>query len=83
MKCNKCGAKWEVDVSRSASIKICPFCQESLGDKPIGSGWKTFDSTEELLPHIASKYGVDKLFNPTLLKAYLSEERVTSGATVA
>ena len=61
MKCNKCNAEWQVDASRSASITVCPFCQEKI-ETEKASGWKYFDNTKELLEYIAAEYGNDALF---------------------
>jgi hypothetical protein len=61
MKCGKCGAEWKVDANRSSSLKLCPFCQESLETEKT-SGWKFFDNTKELLAFIAAEYGNDALF---------------------
>jgi hypothetical protein len=61
MKCNKCGAEWKVDASKSASISVCPFCQEKLANEK-SSGWQFFDNTKELLAFIAAEYGNDAIF---------------------
>ena len=61
MKCNKCGAEWKVDASRSVSITVCPFCQEKIVAKKSGD-WRYFDNTKELLAYVAAEYGNDALF---------------------
>ena len=61
MKCNKCGSKWETDASRSASITVCPFCQEKIVAEK-SSDWPFFDNTKELLAYVATEYGNDTLF---------------------
>jgi len=61
MKCNKCGAEWKVDAGRSASITVCPFCQEKIAADKSGE-WKYFDNTKELLEYVAAEYGNDALF---------------------
>ncbi|MCL2051841.1 MAG: DUF6273 domain-containing protein [Lachnospiraceae bacterium] len=59
MKCNKCNAEWKVDASRSASLTLCPFCQEKIEK---ASDWQYFDNTKELLAYVAAEYGNDALF---------------------
>jgi hypothetical protein len=68
MKCNRCNAEWQVDASRSASITVCPFCQEKIITEK-SSEWKFFDKTEELLKFVAEEYGSDALFG----KKYFSD----------
>ena len=73
MKCNKCGSKWETDASRSASITVCPFCQEKIVTGK-SSDWQSFDNTKELLAYIATEYGNDALFG----RKYFSDHTLPS-----
>ena len=61
MKCNSCGSEWKTDASRSASITVCPFCQEKIVVEK-SNDWQFFDNTKELLAYIATEYGNDALF---------------------
>jgi len=62
VKCNSCGSIWEIDANKSASLTVCPFCQEKIiAEKP--SGWQYFDNTKELLAYVAAAYGNDALFS--------------------
>ena len=73
MKCNKCGNEWKTDASRSASITVCPFCQEKIVTGK-SSDWPFFDSTKELLAYIATEYGNDALFG----RKYFSDHTLPS-----
>ena len=73
MKCNKCGAEWKVDASRSASITVCPFCQEQIVIEK-SSGWQYFDNTKDLLAYVAVEYGSDALFG----RKYFSDHTAPS-----
>ena len=73
MKCNKCGAEWKVDAGRSASITVCPFCQEKIVAEKSGD-WKYFDNTKELLEYVAAEYGNDALFG----RKYFSDHTAPS-----
>ena len=61
MKCKKCGSEWKTDANRSASITVCPFCQEKIVAEK-SSDWQFFDNTKELLAYIATEYGIAALF---------------------
>ena len=73
MKCNKCGSEWKTDASRSASITVCPFCQEKIVTEK-SSDWQFFDNTKELLAFIATEYGNDALFD----RKYFSDHTLPS-----
>ena len=71
MKCNKCSEEWNVDPSRSALIKVCPFCQEKIVTEESNE-WKSFDKTRDLLVYIAMEYGTDALFTKKHLSDHIS-----------
>ena len=73
MKCNKCGSEWKINASRSASITVCPFCQEKIVSGK-SSHWQFFDNTKELLAYIATEYGTDALFG----RKYFSDHTLPS-----
>ena len=62
MRCNKCGSEWKTNVSRSASLTVCPFCHESLVKKKTP---EFFDSAKDVLCYIANNKFVmnNKLFD--------------------
>ena len=61
MKCISCNAEWQVDANRSASITVCPLCNEEiLAEK--SSDWKYFDNMKDLFEYVAAEYGNDALF---------------------
>jgi hypothetical protein len=51
MKCYKCESEWKTDANRSASLTVCPFCQERLTEDNVP---KFFDNVKDVLHYIAS-----------------------------
>ena len=71
MKCGRCGSEWKTNASISASLTVCPFCQERL--VPTKSErWQFFDNTKDLLAYIAYKYGVEAVFGRKYFSDHIS-----------
>ena len=58
MKCNCCGSEWNASSKYSASLTNCPFC-----GKPFPQEKRSFDTVEDVLAEIISRFGIDVLNN--------------------